>query len=60
MKEMQLSHGAYWQRAKRLKEIDRQKLHEKFSGHPATEIRIFEEGYCVSLQTWKALPISKQ
>jgi predicted DNA-binding protein (UPF0251 family) len=32
MQQMKLSHGAYWQRVKRLKEIDRQILHEKFAG----------------------------
>jgi hypothetical protein len=43
MEEMKLSHGAYWRRVKRLKEIDCQILHEKFSGQLPSEIRILED-----------------
>ena len=43
MQQMKLSHGAYWRRVKRLKEIDRQIMYEKFSSQLPTEVRILED-----------------
>ena len=54
MEQMKLSHEAYWQKVKHLKEIDRQILHEKFSSQLPTEIRILEEGYFVLYKTVNA------
>ena len=51
MNEMKLSHGAYWRRVKRLKEIDRQIMHEKFSSQLPTEIRILEDRLLRTIQT---------
>jgi hypothetical protein len=42
MQQMKLSHGAYWRRVKRLKEMDRQIMHEKFASQLPSEIRILE------------------
>ena len=50
MKEMKLSHGAYWRRVKRLKEIDRQILHDKFSNQLPSEIRILEDRLLRTIQ----------
>ena len=43
MQQMKLSHGAYWRRVKRLKEIDRQIMHEKLSSQVPSEVRILED-----------------
>jgi DNA invertase Pin-like site-specific DNA recombinase len=40
MNEMRLSHGTYWRRIKRLKEIDRQIMYEKFVNQLPSEVRI--------------------
>jgi predicted nucleic acid-binding Zn-ribbon protein len=50
MNQMKLSHGAYWRRVKRLKEIDRQILHEKFSSQLPSEIRILEDRLLRTIQ----------
>ena len=43
MQQLKLSHGAYWRRVKRLKEIDRQIMHEKLSSQVPSEVRILED-----------------
>jgi predicted DNA-binding protein (UPF0251 family) len=54
MEQMKLSQVAYWRRVKRLKEIDRQILHEKFSSQLPSEIRILEDRLLRTHKTVKA------
>jgi hypothetical protein len=46
MEHMKLSHGEYWLRVKRMNQIDRQVLEDRYSSQLSSEIITLESRFC--------------
>jgi hypothetical protein len=42
MQQLKLSHGAYWRRVKKMKEMDREVMMQKFTDDVSSDVRMFE------------------